>query len=86
MTKQDGVRIQHALNGGEKTLPGTHYKLDGYCTEMNTAYEYHSCVFHGCPTCFDENTVHPSTKQSMRHLYVVTQKKKTHIERFELFF
>ncbi|XP_052760046.1 uncharacterized protein LOC128202914 [Mya arenaria] len=41
MIKQERVHIQHALNGGEKKLQGTRYKLDGYCTETNTAYEYH---------------------------------------------
>ena len=47
--KLDNVHIQHALNEGEKTIPGTHYKLDGYCRETNTAYEYHGCIFHGRP-------------------------------------
>ena len=27
----DNVHIQHALNEGEKTIPGTLSKLDGYC-------------------------------------------------------
>ncbi|XP_052814068.1 uncharacterized protein LOC128241135 [Mya arenaria] len=81
MSKQDGITIQHALNGGEKTLPGTRYKLDGYCAETNTAYEYHGCVFHGCPVCYAEDTIHPLTSRSMREFYVMTQKKKTYIER-----
>lgn len=66
MSSQHNVNIQHALNTGEKHLPGTRYKLDGYCEETNTAYEYHGCVFHACPTCFPddrEERVHPLTNQ-----------------------
>ncbi len=84
VANQNGVKIQHALNSGEKSLPGTRYKLDGYCKETNTAYEYHGCVFHGCPACFPvdrEETFHPMTKQSMKELYALTQKKKFYIEK-----
>ena len=31
VSRRDGVKIQHILNGGEVRLPGTRYKLDGYC-------------------------------------------------------
>ena len=48
VSRRDSVEIQHALNGGEVRLPGTRYKLDGYCQETNTAYKFHGCVFHGC--------------------------------------
>ncbi|KAL5005275.1 hypothetical protein ScPMuIL_018731, partial [Solemya velum] len=82
-SKKEGVVIQHALNVGEKKLPGTRYKLDGYCAETNTAYEYHGCVFHTCPTCFPTNrdqTFHPLTRQSMNELYALTLKKKSYIK------
>jgi len=74
----DNVHIQHALNGGEKTIPGTRYKLDGYCAETHTAYEYHGCVFHGCPVCFPdsrEDTYHPLTNQSLNELYALTMSR-----------
>ena len=83
MSHHEGVRIQHALNGGERSLLGTRYKLDGFCPESNTAYEFHGCVFHGCPKCFPadrEETKHPLTQQSMSELYALTQKKKTYVE------
>ena len=79
----DNVHIQHALNGGEKPIPGTRYKLDGYCAETHTAYEYHGCVFHGCHVCFPdsrEDTYHPLTNQSLNELYALTMKKKAHLE------
>ena len=62
----DNVTIQHALNVEETSIPGTRYKLDGDCEETNTVYEYHGCVFHGCPVCFSDNckdTNHQLTKQ-----------------------
>ena len=83
MSHHGGVRIQHALNGGERSLLGTRYKLDGFCHETNTAYEFHGCVFHGCPQCFPEDreeTKHPLTQQSMSELYALTQKKKAYVE------
>ena len=83
VSRQEGVEIQHALNGGEVGLPGTRYKLDGFCQETNTAYEFHGCVFHGCPRCFQEDreeTKHPLTRQSMSELYALTMKKKSYIE------
>ena len=49
VSRREGVKIQHALNGVEVGLPGTRYKLDGYCHETKTAYEFHRCVNHGCP-------------------------------------
>ena len=71
--------IQHALNGGEYKVPGTNYKLDGYCAETNTAYEYHSCLFHGCQTCYPNErytTKLPGSKQSLQQLYFLTEKKR----------
>ncbi|KAL5018916.1 hypothetical protein ScPMuIL_004638, partial [Solemya velum] len=81
--KKDNVYIQHALNGGEQRLLGTRYKLDGYCAETNTAYEYNGDVHHGFVTCFPTNrdqTFHPLTRQSMSELYALTLKKKAYIE------
>ena len=77
------VTIQHALYVGEKSIPGTRHKLDGYCEETNTVYEYHGCVFHGCPVCFPDNrqdTHHQLTKQSLSELHALTMKKKAYLE------
>ncbi len=55
--------IPHALNGGEYHIPATRYRVDGYCPSTNTVYEYHGCLWHGCPVCYsDENAAaHEST-------------------------
>jgi hypothetical protein len=83
MMFRTNLHIEHALNGGKVSLPGTRYKLDGFCVSTNTAYEYHGCIFHGCPTCFPndrDNIKHPRTAQSMEELYALTMKKKQYIE------
>ena len=38
------IFIQHALNGGEYHVPGTHYKVDGFSKTTKTAYEYHVSI------------------------------------------
>jgi len=80
---KDEIKIQHTLNGDEKRLEGTHYSLDGFCESTNTAYEFHGCVFHGCPVCYphDRDQVkQPRTNQSMEELHALTLRKKNHIE------
>ena len=77
VSRREGIKIQHALNGGEVCFPEIRYKLDGHCQETNTAYEFHGCVFHGCPRCFPEDreeTKHPLTHQSMSEFYSLTMK------------
>ena len=51
---REDVTIRHALNGGEKVLDidDKTYKVDGFCEETNTAYEYDSCFYHGCSYCY----------------------------------
>ena len=47
-------RIRHAKNGGEKSLwteNGFEY-VDGWDAETETVYEFHGCLWHGCPTCY----------------------------------
>jgi hypothetical protein len=78
--KEKNIHIQHALNGGEVKVAGIRYRLDGYCATTHTAYEFHGCLYHGCPTCYPtgrSDFVHPRTKQSMEELYALTLRKKT---------
>ncbi|XP_031330124.1 uncharacterized protein LOC116182909 [Photinus pyralis] len=45
------VTIQHAGKAREfKTPEGV--KVDGYCAETNTVYEFQGCYWHGCEECF----------------------------------
>ena len=54
-----GLNIQHALNGGEKKLAIDEktYKVDGFCEETNTVYEFYGCFWHGCPNCYKPNII-----------------------------
>ena len=55
----NGANIQHALNGGEKalTIGDKTYKVDGFCEETNTVYEFYGCFWHGCPNCYKPNII-----------------------------
>jgi len=73
------VHIQHALNGGEVCLPGTKYRLDGYCEKTKTAYEFNGCLWHGCPYCYPirrQRLKLPRTKQSVEELYTLNKEKR----------
>ena len=51
VSKKENINIQHALNGGEYKI-GT-YRVDGYCKEKNTCYEFLGDYFHGNPKVFE---------------------------------
>jgi predicted nucleic acid-binding Zn-ribbon protein len=46
-SKKRGIRIQHAENKGEYTIPGTLYRVDGYHAKTKTVFEFHGDAFHG---------------------------------------
>jgi len=45
-----GDRILTVRNGGEVRLAG--HLVDGYDPTTRTVYEFHGCLWHGCPRCF----------------------------------
>jgi hypothetical protein len=51
---KQNMNINHARNGGEKRI-GT-FKLDGWNENTNTGFEFHGCVYHGCPKCYNGST------------------------------
>ena len=82
--RNDGnpIHIQHALNGGEITLPGTRYRLDGFSEKTKTAFEFNGCVFHGCSSCYPSQRTQikiERTKQTMNELRALTLKKEKYI-------
>ena len=52
ITRRTGLKIQHALNGGEYQIPGTAYRCDGFSEATQTIFEFYGCIFHACPICF----------------------------------
>ncbi|XP_054723508.1 uncharacterized protein LOC129233516 [Uloborus diversus] len=70
----EGVTIEHALSGtGEKKIAGL--SVDGFCQETNTVYQFQGCFYHGCPTCFDGDSVHPLKGVTMSTLREESDKK-----------
>jgi hypothetical protein len=50
-------------------INGKLYRVDGYCKETNTVYEFLGCWYHGCPECRKEDVVHPWSKKTMKQLF-----------------
>jgi len=43
------IDIQHQKNHGEYKIPGTKWRVDGFCKSENTTFEFHGTIFHGDP-------------------------------------
>ena len=55
------IEIQSAFHSGEKKIGP--YKVDGFCSESNTIFEFYGDFWHCHPDQFpDENVVHPTVK------------------------
>ena len=65
--KAYGVNIQHALNGSEKelTIGDKTYKVDGFCEETNTIYEFYGCFWHGCRNCYKPDIINSKNQMDM---------------------
>jgi hypothetical protein len=81
IARMHNLTIQHAMNSSEKRLclPDHSFLLDGYCEETNTVYEFHGCMWHGCPRCFEPSDVNPVTKKTMQCVYNKTMAREQEI-------
>ena len=77
LSAKDGENIKHALNGGEKTFPFG--KVDGFCKESETVYEFQGCFWHGCEKCFSNDTINTNNQLDMLTLRKMTQAKNDKI-------
>ena len=82
MSKAKNLNIQHALNGGEKklTIDDKTYKVDGFCKETNTVYEFYGCFWHGCPNCYKPNIINTKNQKDMGTLNDLTIEKRENIK------
>ena len=73
----NGNSIKHALNGGERelTIGNKTYKVDGFCEETNTIYEFYGCFWHGCPKCYRPNIINSKNQKDMGTLNDLTVEK-----------
>ena len=78
----NGNSIKHALNGGEKklTIDDKTYKVDGFCEETNTVYEFYGCFWHGCPKCYRPNIINTKNQKDMGTLNDQTIEKRDTIK------
>ena len=74
----NGVNIKHAPNGGGKelTIDDKTYKVDGFCEETSTVYEFYCCFWHGCPSCYKPNVVNTKNQKDMGTLNDQTIEKR----------
>jgi len=70
IAQKENIRIRHACNEGEQciTVNGKTYKVDGYCEDTKTIYQFHGCYWHGCSVCYDELTVNRFNQYNMKYL------------------
>jgi hypothetical protein len=80
LSKINNIKIQHALNDGEFTIPNTKYKADGYCKENNTIYEFHGDYWHGNPNIFNPNDLNTIVGKTYSELYENTLKREQEIK------
>lgn len=78
-------RIKRKGNEGEVTLTtGTHsYQVDGFDPLTNTVYEFHGCLYHGCPCCFPKRDQKPFLHygQTFAEVYEETKHKESELRR-----
>ena len=81
ISKKNNIKIQHALEGGEKVIKCINNKLkvDGFCESTNTVYEFHGCFWHGCPDCYKPDVINNRNQSDMGTLYNKTQDKNNKI-------
>ena len=73
-----GVKIQHALNGGEVNLDKIG-KVDGFCKDTKTVYEFQGCFWHGCRKCYNGDTINTKSQIDMLSLRKQTLEKNERI-------
>ncbi|CAM9215636.1 unnamed protein product, partial [Heterosigma akashiwo] len=71
IAERDGIEIQHAENGGEYSVTSK-LKVDGFCAETNTVFQFHGCFYHGHPKCMDGDRYNP-----LRGVKMIDLHKKT---------
>ena len=73
-------RIRHVRNGGEQSVRTIvdAYFVDGYDPLTRTVYEFHGCLYHGCPRCYPSRRAkhYAVPDRSVEELYQATLSKR----------
>jgi rubrerythrin/ribosomal protein L40E len=89
ISNNSSIFIQHAENKGEfevyldqkDKFGRSKYKLDGYCEETNTVYEFHGDYWHGNPRKYDGNDINETNGFAYGYLYNKTLEKENVIKK-----
>lgn len=78
LEKERGLKIQHALSlEGEFRVPGTNFRVDGYCKDQGLILEYYGCLYHGCRACYHDNNIKvPKTNETRDVLFLRTRRRE----------
>ena len=73
-----GRALRHQVNGREKRIGKL--LVDGWCSETNTAYQFHGCFYHGHP-CLGLET-NAGNGKPMTQLLAETRKNTAYLRHF----
>ena len=76
---KSGCAIRHQVNGREKRIGKR--RVDGWCAETRTAYQFHGCFWYGCPKCYDQNETNSVNGKTMAVLLEDTKKNTAYLRR-----
>ena len=76
---KSGCAIRHQVNGREKRIGKR--RVDGWCAETRTAYQFHGCFWHGCSKCYDQNETNSVNGKTMAVLLEDTKKNTAYLRR-----
>ena len=76
---KSGCAIRHQVNGREKRIGKR--RVDGWCAETRTAFQFHGCFWHGCPKCYDQNETNSVNGKTMAVLLEDTKKNTAYLRR-----
>ena len=83
MQQKERNFIQSRHNIGERYVSKYSFKVDGFCQETNTIYEFDGCLWHGCDVCNANRNadgslqeMHPIKNILFSQIKKATQEKK----------
>jgi len=79
ISAKEGINIEHAQNGGERVFvlsEGKIAKVDGFCEETDTIYEFYGDYYHGNPRKYAAEEYNKTMKKTMGELYEKTIRRE----------
>ena len=56
--------------------------MDGFDVQTNTGYEFHACLFHGCPKCYKPTTFNTIKQDTMGTFHVQHVNRINYLKRY----